>query len=663
MRHQFCKLLCLGLTMGSYVSNADVVPYLDFRSQAFNAARELVGWQTFINKPEPCSFYGAFSATAECTRSVRMDNLAEYLFCDALSNTCYCSTSTLAPCCFANTSCCCDLPTIFIQGSKVPKREKYALQAENFYLPTDFSSIVHIKPTISNFIIDLNLYLGLHNWCDGLYFRIHAPFTHANWDLNFCERVVKTGKNPYDVGYFDDTIQAAIPQQYPDPAFDPYAHGLERKYMLRSFSDFVVCQHSIKNFHDITFNPLRAARISPCKLSKTGFAEITAALGYNFLSTDRAHAGFNVRIALPTGTRPHGAYLFEPIVGNGHHLEVGGGFTSHWRWWQNKECTKNFTMYLDANLTHLFKTRQCRTFDLVCNPLSRYMLAMKFNYQTQNIKVGDDALTATIPTAQFAKEYTPVANITTIPTDVSVAMQGEVVLKCSYTFKNFQWDIGYDFWGKSCPTIVPRLDTCATHPLNTGLWGLKGDAFVFGFPTIENPLQVSQPGVPLSATESKATVFSGTNLPYDIWNKNYGVDSPAQAWTTADVLLTTHLLGAVNPATGDPLWQPTYSSDMPIFITPSMLAIEAASTRGLSHKLFMHFGHIMKECNCITPYWGVGFEAEIGSENFQCCCNARQTCCSQRQIACGSKDKVCGRRCLTCTLSQWGIWLKGGISF
>lgn len=662
MKHIIYKIFFVSFIIINTITHADVVPYLDFRSQGFNAARELVGWQTFINKPEPERFYGAFSVSTEYSRSFRMNKLAEYLFCDALSNVCFCSTATTDYCCQGPiSSCCCDLPAIIIQGSKI-KTDPFSLIAENFYLPSDFESFVHIKPIISNFIIDFNLYLGLHNWCDGLYFRIHAPLTRTSWNLNFCERVVKPGTKPYDVGYVDNTIQAAIPQQYPNPTLDPNAHGLIRSQMLESFTDFIVCQDSIKPVNDITFNPLKAALISPCKLTKTRFAEITAVVGYNFLSTDLAHVGVNARIALPTGNRPHGTYLFEPVVGNGHHLELGAGFTSHWCCWRNLDNSKNFTMYLDANLTHLFKTRQCRTFDLCCNPLSRYMLACKFTNQIQDLKIGGDASTAILPLVQFAKEYSPVANITTIPVDVSAAMQGEVVVKCSYTYKNFQWDIGYDFWGRSCPNIIKRLDTCQTHPLLTGMWGLKGDAFVFGFPTIENPLIVTETAVPLSATESLATIFSGTNLPYDTWNQNWGVDNAALSWSSDNKILTTHVIGITNAA-GQPIWQPTFSSSTPILITPDMLDTNSAATKGISHKLFMHFGHILKECNCIQPYWGAGFEAEVGSDNFQCCCSSRRSCCSIRHRYCQERCKTCASRCRTCSLSQWGIWLKGGISF
>jgi len=66
-------------------ANAEVVPYLAFRSQGFNAARELVGWQTTINKSCAEGFYGSFSATPEYTRSFKSDRIARYLFSDVLT--------------------------------------------------------------------------------------------------------------------------------------------------------------------------------------------------------------------------------------------------------------------------------------------------------------------------------------------------------------------------------------------------------------------------------------------------------------------------------------------------------------------------------------------------------------------------------------------------
>ena len=61
--------------------------------------------------------------------------------------------------------------------------------------------------------------------------------------------------------------------------------------------------------------------------------------------------------------------------------------------WRSEEEDRDVTLYLDATLTHLFKTTQMRTFDLRCKPLSRYMLAMNFTPTSENLKVGTGSIT------------------------------------------------------------------------------------------------------------------------------------------------------------------------------------------------------------------------------------------------------------------------------
>jgi len=60
-------------------------------------------------------------------------------------------------------------------------------------------------------------------------------------------------------------------------------------------------------------------------------------LGYNFLLCPDAHIGVSFYAAAPTGNRPLGAFLFEPIIGNGKHWEVGAGLTSHTNIWKSED--------------------------------------------------------------------------------------------------------------------------------------------------------------------------------------------------------------------------------------------------------------------------------------------------------------------------------------
>lgn len=701
-RNSLCLTVLLVSCAASAVDNA-VAPLVWYRSQGFNANRELVGWQTQINRFDMCNFYGSFSVTPEYTRSFWPNSIASCLFGPALVDNC-CLVSTTTPCtptCHpcptnCNTKCCdtscCDngkgwcnndcCSFIKVQGSKVPNRSANALLADNFYLPTDFSSEISLCPRVENFLVDLNLYLGLDEWCEGMFFRVHMPVCWTRWGLNFCETVKTEGTNPYDAGYVDNLSANT---------------GLTRAQMLNNFTEFVSCGDSITDVTGITYNPLLRARWSKCALKKTSVAELTAAWGWNFWMCEDYHVGLELRAAAPTGNRPCGDYIFEPVVGNGHHWELGLGLTSHWRLWCSECEDKDFSVYLDANVQHLFKTRQCRTFDLCGKPLSRYMLAAKFTDKVANLYAQDGAASAAAPAPkyQFANEFMPVANLLTIPVDSSAAVQGELALKFAYRLCGWQFDLGYDFWGRSCEKICKRCDCCTNGGLAANTWGLKGDAFVYGYQATGTPLTpvANTLGTALSATESNATVFGGTNgYPAGLntlkWNQNPGIDNPKAAWAAS-----TNGNALVTSIANSGVWDQVDTSLQPVLIDECMIDTHAAETQGISNKVFGHIGYTWQECECWVPYLGIGGEAEFGQRcgkkscNKSCdtsCCNpCNNSCVSNCNVACNSNcntscgsvssscspcntsccDTSCNDCCQKCALSQWGVWIKGGVSF
>ena len=46
-------------------------------------------------------------------------------------------------------------------------------------------------------------------------------------------------------------------------------------------------------------------------------------IGNNIIQNDWSHFGFFGVVVVPTGNRPKAKYIFEPLVGNGRHWEVG----------------------------------------------------------------------------------------------------------------------------------------------------------------------------------------------------------------------------------------------------------------------------------------------------------------------------------------------------
>jgi len=63
-------------------------PFLQIRSQGRDSARELVGWQQFINRCCMDSKYTVFSVAVEYSRSFNNERLAHYLFGNDLIHDC-----------------------------------------------------------------------------------------------------------------------------------------------------------------------------------------------------------------------------------------------------------------------------------------------------------------------------------------------------------------------------------------------------------------------------------------------------------------------------------------------------------------------------------------------------------------------------------------------
>lgn len=658
------NFLILSTTTLCFSLHATVTPYLALRSQGFNAAREIVGWQTQIHKFDVGACYGSFSVTPEYTQSFRSYDIQEWLFDDALTN--------IAPYLHIdNTSC---RKGLVIQGTKVTDRNHNALMAENFYLPPDFSSVISFKPTIENELIDFNLYIGLDKWCDGLFFRVHSPLVHTRWDLGMHEHVINKGSQNYDVGYYDKTFTSSYT--------DPLVYGIARDQLLDNFTDYACACKKIADHDGITYRELTHARMSTHALSKTGLAELTAQLGWDFCLGQEYHCGIAIRTAAPTGTRPTGTWLFEPIVGNGHHWELGGSLTAHWCSWKNFCETLAINTYVDINVTHLFSAHQCRTFDLWCNPLSRYMMSMRFTASTHNLKAINAAKDVVYPpTAQFAQEFVPLANISTIPVDVSAAIQGEFIIKFALSYKNYQLDLGYNFWGRTCLDIYRSCD-CRRDDFIDYRWGMKGDAFAYGFQTYKQDdtvTAIAQPGIPLSATESNATIFNGcNNWPHGLevhdeqepWCANPGIDNPQLAYSNTTHELSTKQIDPDNPGAPTYGWHHVNTSINPVLLTFNDLDIDRARTRSMSHKAFAHFDYTWHEHLCLTPYVGFGAEIEFGQQDDCCNHSCNRSCvtkktCSSPLAPCCIKDNQCSSsdNCKTIALSQWGIWIKGGFSF
>lgn len=614
-------LLCLPIL----TINA-VVPYISIRSPSVDSTRDLVGQTDKVNLWDMENFYLTGAITLEGTRSFDADALTHFLFGAT-------APSATSP----------DQLGINISGSRVPNRGANDWLADYFGLPTTYQSTLYFEPRVSNFIIDFSGYFGLDEWVPGLYFRAHAPVVATRWNLNFTEVPVAAplALMGYDAGYFA-------------PAAVPVADLLTSATDFFSNEDFPILPGGV------TFAPLRFARFERTRQTKTALAEIQMALGYNFLLCDDYHLGLNFRVYAPTGNRPQGEFVFEPIVGNGKHWEVGVGYTGHYTFWRSCDDETTLGFYSDGNFTHQCRANQRRTFDLVGKPDSRYMLAEQLGTPVTNL-FGNPApgtvAGSTVPAAQFKNAYTPVANLTTLPVKVSSAIQIDITALVNYSSCGLSLDLGYNLWARTCEHIIIR-DDAGPLPLASGnVWALKGDAYTYGFVSPASPT----PGLPvaLSATESLATINAGTNTPIGTpFNPtqaaNPNIDNPQYAVaSTVDVtqlILVSPTLGALQQRT----------SVDPIFLSNANIDINSARTRGLSNKVFAHLNYTWYDCEDVIPYLGIGGKAEFGPRHNQPACISGAACSIALNNATGCSD--CNG-CQRCNLSEWGIWIKGGIFY
>jgi len=248
-----------------------------------------------------------------------------------------------------------------------------------------------------------------------------------------------------------------------------------------------------------------------------------------------------------------------------------------------------------------------------------------------------------IPSAQFNNAFLPIANITALNVNVSIPVQADIVIMFNATMKNWSFDIGYNFWGRSTEDIELR----PVESFAEKTFALKGDAHVFGF------LPNSTTAIALSATQDTSTIHAGKNMPaagstdqaiITAAAKNPNIDWSQPARTNPALpAVAQNLLFAQNLE--DISANFINTSVPPIFLTRDDLNIEGAQTKGSSSKLFAHLSYIWNTKKEWHPYLGFGGEVEWGHHHNNNDC------------------KPCANDTPQCSTSQWGVWVKTGATF
>lgn len=415
------------------------------RPQGQNQARYLAHEVSLYPLCSSDCYSDVTSLAVEYTDNFNRDNIGKYLF-------------------FNGTN------SMIFAGSATPALQK-DVDAINFFLADDFWSRVEAKPRVQNVIVDLHTRKNLDNvWC-GFYMEVDLPVVWTKWNVDLRETVTNVGTT-IAANRLSNNIAATAPVHSVIEAWKGTA--LLQSNQTNPNADFPLIQQ-----------PMNYARIDGAQ-TKAALADLRFLFGYNLVCCDAYHVALNLRAVAPTGTRPSGEFVFEPIAGNGRHAELGGGVQMHYDLWSN-DCDSNISLWFDGYVNHMFKARHKRTFDWTTNGIgSRYLWLKKFN------AAGNQVV-----------ELTRGPNVTTLDCDVQVKVVGEATVFFDFNWCNWVFDIGYNVWGRT------KEEVSITGSIAEGIYGIKGNTLVNFDGTVD--LNVAPTTTINGATTAAPVAFTTAN--------------------------------------------------------------------------------------------------------------------------------------------------------
>lgn len=194
-------------------------------------------------------------------------------------------------------------------------------------------------------------------------------------------------------------------------------------------------------------------KINNCPMRKTGLADIELKVGRELWYSQECFLGAYIGALIPTGNRPEGHYVFEPIIGHGKHAGVIWGTEGVIEFWHscNEQWHAQFAM--NAHAQYLFNAKQTRSFDLKNKPWSRYMEVYANIEQAQQAAALCDSLDAN-SNIQGARLATPGINVFTKPVKVrpgfSVNTTAALVIQSDCGFVS---EVGYNCFARQAECV------------------------------------------------------------------------------------------------------------------------------------------------------------------------------------------------------------------
>lgn len=433
--------------------------FFSFRPQDSDSSRRILGWfnQDYIAPAKP-STRQVLTISTQYTRSFNPKQLAQWYFFNG------CSSMTVG------------IPGVDqdfdIDGSQIGLSLGviYDPEYDSLELRSGLIGKVSARPMVENAIVDFDLWYDLSKWHEKVWSRIEFPLVYmkTNMKMSSSGRGVQADDYPFGLFSLDSFMIDDIGDSICGAAPVPY-------------NSITCALEGNKGWGYVT--PLECGKFPTQALDKWGVAGVHLDLGYDIYKEMPWYCAASMHIVFPTGTRPKGTYVFEPVIGANKSWQIGATFIANYIK-QFKRC--DLGIYLYAVGTHLFKASQDRVFALQKNgPGSQLLLLKQF-------EVSQTALVNAPREANIFCGRTKIGS--TLMFDGSLMMQ--------LTRNKFVADIGFNYWAR---TKEKRSKTVNFRGFYESAIGIKGDtpmARQVQVPEFYGPIQC----VSDFTTESNATI-------------------------------------------------------------------------------------------------------------------------------------------------------------
>lgn len=348
---------------------------------------------------------------------------------------------------------------------------------------------VWAKPLVENYIIDLDYWVDLSDWYDGLWMRFELPVVCMKTNMNMRAKGRGVRTDPYPFGLFslDSTTLDAHGDQACSQTLVPY--------------DSILCALE-GNQGWGAVEPLKSGKFSTKSLTQWGAAGLHFDLGYDLIDIMPYYLAGSLHVVFPTGTRPKGTYVLEPVIGANKSWQLGATLIAHYV----KPFDYNeLGIYIYAVGTHLFRSKQERVFSLLNNgPGSQLLILKQFN-------ATDTELLSAPREANIFCGETKIGS--------SIMFDGSVMFE--YSQKKFVADIGYNFWVR---TKERRSNKVFFREFADDEFGVKGQTLMKEISTVGGY------GAPLICNYNLTT-----NNAVTIAGDSSEVDNPALLLEASDI--------------------------------------------------------------------------------------------------------------------------------